>query len=77
MGITIYKSIALIEDYYKWKKKFGFDGSEIDDATKKLLEVAKKYQKIREIAEQLKGLSIDEMSYVEFRIREILDGNDD
>lgn len=47
--MTIYKSIALIEDYYKWQKKFGFDGSGVDDATKKLLEVAKKYQKIQEI----------------------------
>ena len=49
MGITIYKSIALLEDYYKWKKKFGFDGSGVDDATNKLLEVAKKYQKIKQI----------------------------
>ncbi len=33
-------------------------------------------EKIQNIAEQLKGLSIDEMSYVELRIKEILDGND-
>ena len=76
MGITIDNSIHLLEDYLEWKKQFSLDGSGVDDATNKLLEVAKKYQKIQEIAEPLKGLSIDEMSYVEFRIREILDGND-
>ena len=76
MEITIDYSICLLEYYSKWKKKFGFDGSGVDDATNKLLEVAKKYQKIQKIAEPLKGLSADEMSYVEFRIREILDGND-
>ncbi|MBQ7428360.1 hypothetical protein [Butyrivibrio sp.] len=41
-----------------------------------LIDIAHKYQKIQEIAEPLKGLSADEMSYVELRIREILDGND-
>lgn len=73
MGITIDNSIRLLEDYRKWKKQFGIDGSGVDDATNKLLEVAKKYQKIQEIAEPLKGLSADEMSYVELRIREILE----
>lgn len=50
MGITIDNSIRLLEDYRKWKKQFGFDGSGVDDATNKLLEVAKKYQKIEQIA---------------------------
>lgn len=76
MGITVDNSIRLLEDYRKWKKQFGIDGSGVDDATNKLLEVAKKYQKIQEIAEPLKGISADEMSCVELRIREILDGND-
>ena len=76
MGMTIDNSIRLLEDHHKWEKQYGIFGSGVDDATNKLLEVAKKYQKIQEIAEPLKGLSADEMSYVEFRIREILDGND-
>ena len=49
MGITIDNSIRLLEDYHKWEKQFGIDGSGVDDATKKLLEVAKKYQKIEQI----------------------------
>ena len=49
MGITIDNSIHLLEDYHKWKKQFGLEGSGVDDATNKLLEVAKKYQKIKQI----------------------------
>ena len=47
------------------------------EAFKFAIDTMRKYQKIQEIAEPLKGLSIDEMSNVEFRIREILDGNVD
>lgn len=49
--MTIDDSIRLLEDYHKWEKQFGIFGSGVDDATKKLLEVAKKYQKITEIVE--------------------------
>ena len=49
MGITLDNSIRLLEDYHEWEKKHGLDDSGVDDATKKLLEVAKKYQKIEQI----------------------------
>ena len=49
MGMSIDNSIRLLEDHHKWEKKYGMFGSGVDDATKKLLEVAKKYQKIQEI----------------------------
>ena len=49
MGITIDNSIRLIEDYHEWEKEWGLDGSSMDDATNKLIEVAKKYQKIEQI----------------------------
>ena len=47
--MTIDNSIRLLEDYHKWEKELGLDGSGLDDATKKLIEVAKKYQKIEQI----------------------------
>ena len=49
MKMSIDNSIRLLEDYHKWEKKYGIFGSGVDDATNKLLEVAKKYQKIQEI----------------------------
>lgn len=52
MGIMIDNSIHLLEDYHEWKKQFGTDGSGVDDATNKLLEVAKKYQKIEQIVKE-------------------------
>ena len=39
--------------------------------------IVEKYKKIQEIAKELEGLSADEMSNVELKIKEILDGNDD
>ena len=55
MGMSIDDSIRLLEDYHKYEKQFGTDGSGVDDATNKLLEVAKKYQKIQEIMNELNG----------------------
>ena len=49
MGMSIENSIRLLEDYHKWEKQYGIFGSGVDDATNKLLEVAKKYQQIQEI----------------------------
>ena len=49
MEMTIDNSIRLLEDYHKWEKKYGIFGSGVDDATNKLIEVAKKYQKIEQI----------------------------
>lgn len=43
------KSIALLEDYLEWQKLHDMDGTGIDEATKNLIEVAKKYHKIEKI----------------------------
>ena len=50
MGMTIEESIRLLEDYHKWEKQYG---SGVDDATNKLIEVAKKYQKIEQILKDI------------------------
>ena len=68
MGMTIDNAIT-------WLNTDDFESKGFADATSIAIDTMRKYQKIQVIAEQLKGLSIDEMSYVEFRIREILDGN--
>ena len=49
MEMTIDNSIRILEDHHKWEKKYGIFGSGVDDATNKLIEVAKKYQKIEQI----------------------------
>lgn len=51
MEMTIDDSIRQFEDYLKWEKRLGLNGSGLDDATIKLLEVAKKYQQIEQIVE--------------------------
>ena len=79
MGMTIDKSIALLEDYLEWQKLHDMDGTGIDEATKNLIEVAKKYQKIEKILsdwinDDLVGMS----DYWMGRIKEVVeDGNDD
>lgn len=55
MSITVDNSIRLIENYQEWKKRYDLDGSGVDEAIKKLLEVAKRYQEIKEIAAKWKG----------------------
>lgn len=50
MSITVDNSIRLLENYQEWKKRYDLDESGVDDAINKLLEVAKKYQKIQKIA---------------------------
>lgn len=78
MGITVDNSIRLLEDYRKWKKQFGIDGSGVDDATNKLLEVAKKYQKITEIIEHYRENVRDKVTNENMeKILEVVeDGND-
>ncbi len=82
--MTIDKSITLLTDYLEWQKLHGMDGTGIDAATKKLLEVAKKYQKITEILNSASytengtvySYTYDEDSRVK-HIREVVeDGND-
>lgn len=51
MGMSIDNSIALLEKYLTWQKLHAMNGSGIDEATNKLLKVAKKYQKIEQIVE--------------------------
>lgn len=78
MGMTIDNSICLLEKYLDWQKLNGFYGSGIDEATSKLLEVAKKYQKIEQILKE--PCIIPEGCYpmlnkIERVVKE--DGNDD
>ena len=40
---------AILEDYLEWQKLHDMDGTGIDGATKNLIEIAKKYQKIEHI----------------------------
>jgi hypothetical protein len=80
MGITIDNSIRLLENYHEWEKKSGLDGSGVDDATKKLIEVAKKYQKIEQIvnAELEEYNPLDRNIYRLALIRKVMeDGNVD
>ena len=44
MGMTIDNSIALLVDYLKWQKQQGMDGNGIDEATRNLIGVARKYK---------------------------------
>lgn len=75
MRITIDDSIRLLEHYHKWEKQRGMYGSAVDYASHKLVEVAKKYQKIQEIySDYLKYMNPDNLAD---RIGEVLeDGND-
>lgn len=80
MGITIDNSIRLLENYHEWEKQSGLDGSGVDDATKKLIEVAKKYQKIEQIvnAELEEYNPLDRNIYRLALIRKVMeDGNVD
>jgi hypothetical protein len=44
MGMSIDNSISLLEDYLEWQKLHKMDGTGIDEATRNLLDVARKYQ---------------------------------
>jgi len=70
MGMSI--EVA-IHDTEVMKKYLEYRGEPRSWGLGVLIDIAHKYQKIQEIAEPLKGLSADEMSYVELRIREILE----
>lgn len=72
MGMTIEKAIDIMENY----EEYGFLSQE--NGRNKAINIMHKYQKIKQIAESLKTLTIDEMSNVEMQIREVLeDGNVD
>lgn len=59
MGMTIDNSIRILEDAQRWRKKYGIFGTEEDDVINKLIEVAKKYQKIEQIVSDFKEYQKD------------------
>lgn len=44
MGMSIDNSIHLLEDYLEWQKLHKMDGTGIDEATRNLIDAARKYQ---------------------------------
>lgn len=44
MGMTIDNSIRLLEGYLEWQKLHKMDGTGIDEATRNLIDVVRKYQ---------------------------------
>lgn len=73
MKMTIDNSICLLEDYLEWQKLHKLDGTGIDEATRNLIDVARKYQKIAQI---LKDIPYGGEATVR-RIQEVIeDGND-
>ncbi len=78
MGMTIDNSIRLLEDYHKWEKQHGLDGNGVDEATRNLINVAKKYQKIQEIVKNTDAMTGSNGYACAFiDIREVVeDGND-
>ena len=65
MGMTIENSIRILEDFQKWEKQYGMFGNIADDAIIKLLEVAKKYQKIVDI------VSLNDEEFKQCGLREL------
>lgn len=53
MGMSIDNSICLLEDYLEWQKLHKLDGTGIDEATRNLIDVARKYQKIEQILKDI------------------------
>ncbi len=78
MGMTIDKSITLLTDYLEWQKLHEMDGTGIDEATRNLIDVAKKYQKIQEIIKNtdvMTGSNGYARAFI--KIKEVVkDGND-
>ena len=84
MGMSIDNSIRLLEDYLEWQKLHDMDGTGIDEATRNLIDVAKKYQKIKEIIQHWidEDLASESPSFadsgtIEDIIEVIKDGNDE
>lgn len=44
MGMLIDESITLLEDYLEWQKLHEMDGNGVDEATRNLIDAARKYQ---------------------------------
>lgn len=77
MEMSIDNSICLLEKYLDWQKLHGLNGSGIDEATSKLLEVAKKYQKIEQIINNAKDLDgAVKYNWLYEQIREVIENAD-
>lgn len=78
MGMTIDNSIAILVDYLEWQKLNKMDGTGIDEATRNLIGVARKFQKIEEIYKnEYKNYKIGDRGFSK-EVRKVLeDGNDD
>lgn len=75
MGMSIDNSICLLEDYLEWQKLHKLDGTGIDEATRNLIDVARKYQRIEQIVADRRGkLVLDTLVAI---IKAVEDGNDD
>lgn len=73
--MTIDNSIRLLEDYLEWQKLHKLDGTGIDEATRNLIDVARKYQRIEQIVADRRGkLVLDTLVAI---IKVVEDGNDD
>lgn len=55
--MSIDKSITLLTDYLERQKLHEMDETGVDEATRNLIDVAKKYQKIQEIVKQKDGIT--------------------
>ena len=73
--MTIDNSICLLEDYLEWQKLHKLDGTGIDEATRNLIDVARKYQRIEQIVADRRGkLVLDTLVAI---IKVVEDGNND
>ena len=73
--MTIDKSMTLLTDYLDWQKLHKLDGTGIDEATRNLIDVTRKYQKIEQIIADRRGkLVLDTLVAI---IKVVEDGNND
>lgn len=77
MGMTIEESITLLADYLEWQKLHKMDGTGIDEATRNLVDVARKYQMMQADYEtRLKADIVAALKELQLEIEEIETGGD-
>ena len=77
MGMTIENSIRLLEDYLEWQKLHKMDGTGIDEATRNLIDVARKYQMMQaDYNARLKADMVAALKELQLEIKEIETGGD-